>query len=83
MKKTGYIALCCMVGAGAFIVPIPPPLQAYSPRSPRFNSRSAVGGESDEVSVFDAGEAAVSWDDYKKQKPNEYKVCVMLALAFC
>lgn len=28
------------------------------------------------MTVFDAGETPVSWDDYKKQKPKEYKVCV-------
>ncbi|CAM9352057.1 unnamed protein product [Ectocarpus fasciculatus] len=33
------------------------------------------GGQQDpELTVFDAGETAVSWEDYKKQKPDEYKL---------
>lgn len=39
-----------------------------------------VGGrrkDDAEVSVFDAGDMAVSWEDYKKTpKPDEFKVCV-------
>ena len=73
MKKTGYIILYCAVGAGAFVAP--PALLASPPRL--FNcGLSAVGGGADQVTVFDAGETPVSWDDYKKQKPKEYKVCV-------
>lgn len=71
MKKTGYIILCCAVGAGAFIAP--PALRAPRPSALQL---PAVGGGADQVTVFDAGETPVSWDDYKKQKPNEYKVRV-------
>lgn len=77
--KIGYIVLCCAVGARAFIVA--PPLRASSSCHTRFNCRLGAfgekgGGGADEVTVFDAGETGVSWADYKKQKPNEYKVCV-------
>lgn len=64
------VLLCCAVGAGAFVAPLP-----WRARFNNCNKRPAVGGGADEVSVFDAGEVAVSWDDYKKQQPNEYKVC--------
>eukprot|EP00178_Gracilaria_changii_P023993 TRINITY_DN72436_c0_g1_i1.p1 TRINITY_DN72436_c0_g1~~TRINITY_DN72436_c0_g1_i1.p1 ORF type:complete len:154 (+),score=27.70 TRINITY_DN72436_c0_g1_i1:59-520(+) len=72
MKKTGCIILCCAVGAGAFVGPPSSP--------PRFlNSNwklpAAFGGaKADKVTVFDAGEVPVSWDDYKKQKPKEFKL---------
>lgn len=74
MKKAGFIILCCVVGARAFVVP--PPLRSAPPRLNTGRlGLPAVGQEgADQVTVFDAGEVPLSWDDYEKQKPNEYKV---------
>eukprot|EP00903_Cladosiphon_okamuranus_P009509 g9061.t1 len=71
MKKTGFAILCCAVGAGAFIAP--PPLRA-APLRLNMGRLAAGKAETDRVTVFDAGEVPVSWDDYKNNKPKEYKL---------
>jgi len=87
---TGYfvrsgLVLCCMVGAGAFVV-LPPPLvpPAVSKPNRRFPTAVRIVNvqEEPELTVFDAGDVGVSWADYKKQRPNEYKVCCPLVVQF-
>lgn len=78
--------LCCMVGVGAFLVPPPPLTPTAGPKPLRALSRTALGAvktqEDPELTVFDASDVAVSWADYKKQKPNEYKVCASFLCLF-
>lgn len=76
------LVVCCMVGAGAFLVrPLPLVPTAVS-RLDAGRFRTAVQvvrvQEEPELTVFDAGDVGVSWADYKKQKPNEFKVCCPL-----
>lgn len=73
-----YLVLCCMLGAGAFLVPAPlVPTAVSKPAAGRVRTALQVVRvqEEPELTVFDAGDVGVSWADYKKQRPNEFKVC--------
>lgn len=67
---------------GEAFLSAPPPLlkfktaAAVATRGTRRPGILARENDDADVSVFDAGDVAVSWEDYKKTpKPDEYKVC--------
>lgn len=93
MKTTGLLVLSsCVVMmmmshfTEAFVAPpgSPQPLLLKS-RVSRSNigaiwaTRQGKNSKEPDVTVFDAGDTPVSWEEYKHQKkPDEYKVCVCI-----
>ncbi|CAM9327171.1 unnamed protein product [Hapterophycus canaliculatus] len=87
MKSTGRFSLCCVVMIassalhGEAFLAVPAQLLKFKSavttsgtRRPGILIREKHNDDV-EVSVFDAGEMAVSWEDYKKlPKPDEYKL---------
>ncbi|CBN78655.1 expressed unknown protein [Ectocarpus siliculosus] len=77
----GVVLLVLAASGEAFFTAAPAPA-VFKSRAYRITTTNvnAVrhGGQQDqqdpELSVFDAGETAVSWEDYKKQKPDEFKL---------
>lgn len=85
MKITGLLVLSCMVVLSDFTAAfVAPPCSPQPLLKSRVSCRNtgAVGAtrqgkstKEPDVTVFDAGETPVSWEEYKNQKkPDEYKV---------
>lgn len=88
MKYVGCVLLCVAVlSSTAFVIP-PPPMtnrrcaivklkvgvdEPVARGRPRSNLSAADPANEPDVTVFDA-EGGISWEDYKKEKPAEYKV---------
>lgn len=73
------LLLAASCGEAFFFAPGPAvfkPRVSLTTTATNVNAVRHGGGQQDpELSVFDAGETGVSWEDYKKQKPDEFKVC--------
>ncbi|CAN0457660.1 unnamed protein product, partial [Laminaria digitata] len=73
--KTGMLKSACSssslgAGAGGAVAPVAD--RRHRRRSSSSSILRAGAGKEPEVTVFDA-EGGVSWEEYKKQKPDEYQ----------